>query len=169
VGHREHGEVELGIHQAARLVGGHVHAELLEQPEDGAGLDRPRRVVVARDEHDRRPGQRLAQPLQLTEGENDGGVGGAHRVKEIARDEDQIRTRGDDPVHGEPEGAGHVGFALVDAGRSLAVVLARPEVGVGKVSHFHTWNVSPAGDLSRAGRCRNGTAPNELGGRAGPG
>ena len=49
VRHGEHREVERGIVQAARLVRRDVHAQLLEEPEDGAGLRRARRVVIAGD------------------------------------------------------------------------------------------------------------------------
>jgi len=46
---------------------------------------------------------------------------------------------------GEPERAGDISLALVDARRCLAMILPRPQVRVGEVSHFHTWNVSQRG------------------------
>ena len=102
--------------------------------------------MIAGDEHDRRAGQRLAQPLELAEGEHDGGVGGTDRMEQIPGDDHEVRRRGDDAVHGEPKGEGHVGLALVDAGRGLAMVLPRPQVRVGQVSHFHSGNVSCRGE-----------------------
>ena len=92
-------------------------------------------------EHDRRVGQRLAQPLELPEGEDDRRVGGADGVEEVAGDDDGVRARGDDPVHRQAEGAGDVGLALVDAGRGLAVILPNAQVGIGEVGQFHTGNV----------------------------
>jgi hypothetical protein len=59
-------------------------------------------------------------------------------VKEIAGDDDRVRTRGDDPVHGQPEGAGSVRLSLVDAGRGLTMVLPNSQVGIGEVSQSHT-------------------------------
>jgi hypothetical protein len=41
---------------------------------------------------------------------------------------------------------GDVGLALIDAGRSLPMVLPDAEVRVGDVGQFHPRNVSPRGD-----------------------
>ena len=145
VRNRQHREVELRVDQTPGLVGRDVHAQLLEEPQDGPGLHRARRVVIARDQHDRRAGQGFPQALQLAKGEHDRGIGRPHRVEEIARHDDEIRLRGNDAVDGEPERARDIGLALVDARRRLAMVLPRPQVRVGEVSHFHTWNVSRRG------------------------
>ncbi len=141
VGNGQDREVERGIFQAPCLVHRDVHSQLLEQAENGAGLRRARRVVIAGDQHDRRLGQRLAQPLKLLEGEDDRGVGGSDRVEEIAREDDRVRARRDDPVHGKPEGAGHVGLSLVDAGRDLTMVLPNSQVEIGEMGQSHAGNV----------------------------
>jgi hypothetical protein len=62
-------------------------------------------------------------------------------MKEIAHDDDRVRARRDDPVHGQPEGAGDIRLSLVDAGGGLTMVLPNPQVGIGKVSQSHTGNV----------------------------
>jgi hypothetical protein len=59
-------------------------------------------------------------------------------VEEIAGDHDRVRARGDDPVHGHPEGAGGIRLSLVDAGRGLTMVLPNSQVGIGEVSQSHT-------------------------------
>src|SRR5687768_2099074 len=97
--------------------------------------------MIAGDEYDRRLGQRLAEPPELLEGEDDRGVGGSDGVEEIAGEDDRVRTRRDDPVHGEPEGAGNVGLSLVDAGRDLTMVLPNSQMEIGEVSQSHTGNV----------------------------
>ncbi len=137
VGNREHREVERRIHQAARLIGGDVDAQLLEQPQDRAGLGRAGRIVVAGDEHDRRAGQRLAEPLELPEGEDDRGVGRADGVEQIPGHDDRVRARRDDVVHRQAEGVRDVGLALIDAGGGLPVVLPDAEVRVGDMGEFH--------------------------------
>jgi hypothetical protein len=48
----EDAEIELGIDQPARLVGGYINTELLEQSQDRTRLDGARRVVVSGDEND---------------------------------------------------------------------------------------------------------------------
>ena len=141
VGNGQDREVERGILQPPRLVHGDVHSQLLEEAENGPGLRRARRVVIAGDQHDRRFGQRLAESLKLLEGEDDRGVGGSDGVEEVAGEDDRVRARGDDPVHGEPEGAGDVGLSLVDAGRDLTMVLPNSQVGIGEVGQSHTGNV----------------------------
>ena len=161
----QHREVELRVDQATRLVGRDVHAQLLEEPKDGTRLDRAGSVVVARDEHDRRAGQRFPQALHLAEGEDDRGVGRANRVEEIAGHHDQVRCRGDHAVHREPERARDIGLALVDARRRLAMVLPRPQVRVGEVSHFHTMECLAEGPLIKPWRRPNGQTRNELGHR----
>jgi hypothetical protein len=58
-------------------------------------------------------------------------------MEEIAGDDHSVRTRGDDAVHGQPEGAGSVRLSLVDARRSLTMVLPNSQVGIGEVSQSH--------------------------------
>ena len=93
--------------------------------------------MVAGDQHDRRVGQRLAQPLELAEGEDDRGVGRADRVEEVAGHDDRVGPRRDDAVDRRAEGVGDVGLALIDAGGRLPVVLPDAEVRVGDVGEFH--------------------------------
>ena len=144
--HGEHAQIERGIDEPARLVARHVDAELLEQPEDGAGLGRSRRVVVAGDQHDRRVGQRLAEPLELAKGEDDRGIGRPDRVEQVAGHDDRVGPRLDHAVDGGAKGVGDIGLALVDAGGGLPMVLPDAEMGVGDVGQFHSRNVSPMAD-----------------------
>jgi hypothetical protein len=75
-GDGKNAEIELRIFQPASFAGGHFHPNLLVQPQNGAGFDRTRGVVVSGDEHDGSPGKRRSQPLKLAEGEHDCSVGG---------------------------------------------------------------------------------------------
>src|SRR5687768_14869015 len=97
--------------------------------------------MIPRDEYDRRVGQRLAKPLKLAEGKDYGRVGRADRVEEIAGNDDGIGRRGDDSVYGGAEGVGNIGFALIDAGRSLPVILPHAEMRIGDMSQFHGWRM----------------------------
>ena len=83
------------------------------------------------------PGQRVPQPLELPEGEDDRGVGGRtewNRSPAMTTASGRCR---DDVVDHAPEGVGDVGFPLVDARGGLAVVLAESEVGIREVGEFH--------------------------------
>ena len=97
--------------------------------------------MVAGDEHDGRVGQRLAQPLELLEGENDRGVGGADRVEQVADDDDGVGTRRDHPIYRLPKGVGDIRLALIDAGGGLTMILPKPQVGIGEVGQSHMLNV----------------------------
>jgi hypothetical protein len=63
----------------------------------------------------------------------DGGVGGAHLVKDVAADEHHVRRQLDDLVQRARERLRHVRLALVDAARSQPLVLAESQVQVGEV------------------------------------
>ena len=93
--------------------------------------------MIAGDEHDRRAGQRLAEPLELPEREDDRGVGRADGVEEIAGHDDRVRARGDHAVDRQAEGVRDVGLALIDAGGGLPVVLPDAEVRVGDMGELH--------------------------------
>ena len=93
--------------------------------------------MIAGDQHDRGVRQRLAEPLELAEGEDDRGVGGADGVEQIAGDDDRVRARRDDAIDGQAEGVSDVGLALVDAGGGLPVVLPDAEMRIGDVGEFH--------------------------------
>ena len=86
-------------------------------------------------------GERLAQPLELLEGEDDRGVGRTDGMEEVAGDDDGVGARADYPVHRQAEGARDVRLTLIDAGRSLTMVLPNAQVGIGEVSQSHTGNV----------------------------
>ena len=90
--------------------------------------------------------KRLAEPLELVEGEHDRGVGGPNGVEQVARHHDGVGTRRDDAVYRDAEGVGDVGLALIDAGRSLPMVLPNAEVRIGDVGQFHSGNVSSPAD-----------------------
>ncbi len=92
------------------------------------------------------PGKRLPEPLELPEGEDDRGVGGADGVEQVAGHDDRVGTRRDDAVDRDAERLGDVGLTLIDAGRGLSVVLPDAEVGIGDVGEFHPRNVSPPAD-----------------------
>ena len=62
-------------------------------------------------------------------------------MEQVARHDDRVGARRDDPVDGEPKGAGNVRFPLVDAGRSLTMILPNSQVGIGQVGQSHTGNV----------------------------
>jgi hypothetical protein len=97
--------------------------------------------VIAGDQNDPRGRERFTEPLELPEGKDDGGVGGANRMEEIAGNDHDVRPRADHPVHGGTESLGDVSFPLVDAARSLPVILPDSEVGIGDVSQFHGWRM----------------------------
>jgi hypothetical protein len=137
VRHREHAQVQCRIHEPARLVTGHIHAQLFEQPQDGAGLGGAGSIVIAGDENDWRAWERLAKPLKLVEREDDGGVGGSNRVEQVAGHDHGVGAGLDDTIHRHAKGVGDIGLALVDAGRGLPMVLPNAEVRVGDVGQFH--------------------------------
>ena len=93
--------------------------------------------MIAGDEDDRRVGQRLAQPLELMEGEDDRRVGGANGVEEVPGDDDGVGARRDHAVDRGAKGVRDVGFPLVDAARGLPVVLPDAEMGIGDMGEFH--------------------------------
>ena len=97
--------------------------------------------MVAGDQDNRGIGECVAKPLELPERKDDGVIGGPDRVKEIPGDDYRVRLGGNDTVNGGAEGLGDIGFALVDAGRSLPVVLPDAEVGVCDVGQFHGWRM----------------------------
>jgi hypothetical protein len=97
--------------------------------------------VVAGNEDDRRLGQRLAQALKLLKGEENRGIGGPHRMEEVADHHDRVRTRRDDPVHRQPEGVGDIRLSLIDARGGLTMELPNTQVGIGEVGQSHTGNV----------------------------
>lgn len=79
--------------------------------------------MVPRDEHDGCLGEGLPQSLELPERKHDCGVGRAHGVKEIARDEDGINAFRDDTIDRGTERIRDVCFALVDPSGRQPVVL----------------------------------------------
>ena len=156
VGDGKDAEIELGVDEAAGCVARHIHTQLLEQPQDRAGLDRAWRVMVSGYEHDRRVGKTLPEPLKLPEREYDGVVGGPNRVEEISCHDHRVGPRGKDAVDGRTEGAGDIGFPLVDAARGLPVVLPDAEVGICYVGQFHGWRMGLKAVKSK--KLRGGTA-----------
>ena len=97
--------------------------------------------MIARDENDGCLGQGFAKPLKLPEGKQDGGVSGANRMEEVARDYDRIRSRSYDTIYGSTEGLGDIGLPLVDAASGLPMVLPDSEVRIGDMSQFHGWRM----------------------------
>ena len=118
-----------------------MNAKLFEQTKDRASLYSARCVVVAGDEHNWRAREGLAQALKLPEGKNDGVVRGPDAVKQVSRNNHDIGPGRYDAVNGSAEGARDIGFPLVDAVRSLPVVLPDTEMGVSDVGQFHGWRM----------------------------
>jgi hypothetical protein len=138
---REDAEVELGIDQPAWLVGGDVDSELLEEPKDRAGLYGSRRIMVAGDENDGRVRQGFAEPLELPKRKDDGVVRRTDGMKQIARDDHRIGPGGYHAVDGVSECLSDVCFPLIEASRSLPVVLPDSEVRIGDMGQFHGWRM----------------------------
>ena len=97
--------------------------------------------MVAGDEDDGRGRESVAQSLELFEREDNGGVGRAHRVKEIAGENHNIWPRVNHPVNVSTESLGDVSFPLVDAARGLPVILPDSEMRIGDMSQFHGWRM----------------------------
>jgi hypothetical protein len=97
--------------------------------------------VVAGDEDYRRGRESFAQPLELPERKDDGGVGRANRMKEITGDDYNVRPRGNHAVDGSTESVSDVGFPLVDAARGLPVILPDSEMWIGDMSQFYGWRM----------------------------
>ncbi len=125
-------------------VGGHLDSDLLEQTQNRSGLDRARGVVVSGDQNYRGFRECVPQTLKLPEREDDRGIGRSNRMKEIPRDHHDVRHRPDDAVNRGAKGLRHVGFSLIDAARSLPVVLPDTEVRIGDVCEFHGWRMKSA-------------------------
>src|SRR5215210_2282876 len=100
--------------------------------------------MVSRYQHDRCFRKGLAKALELAEGEDDGGVGGPYRVKQISGDDNDVRRHGDDAVDGGAKGLSHVGLSLVDAACRLPMVLPDAEVRIRDVCEFHRWRMKTA-------------------------
>jgi hypothetical protein len=93
--------------------------------------------VVAGDQDHRRVGQRLAQPLELAEREDDGRIGRAHGVEQVAGHHHRVGSSRDDAIDGGAKGRRYVGLPLVEAAGSLPVELPEAEVGIGKMGEAH--------------------------------
>ena len=99
--------------------------------------------MVAGDEDHGGAWESFAESLELPEGKHDRGIAWPDGMKEIARDDHRVGSSGDDAVNSGAEGLGNVGFALIDACRSLPVVLPDAQVGVRDVGQFHGWRMGP--------------------------
>ena len=99
--------------------------------------------MIPGDQDERRIGQLLAKPLELTEGEDDREIGRPDGVEQVSHDDHRIGAGGHHGVHRGAERVGDVGLALVDAGRGLTVVLPEAEVEVGEVGDLHGWRMGP--------------------------
>ena len=65
-------------------------------------------------------------------------------MKEITRDQDEIRLEIDRPVDRVLERGRHIGFALIDPGRGQTLILPEPQVQVGQMHEPHPFNLSLA-------------------------
>lgn len=115
--------------------------------------------MIAGNDDQRCVRQGFPQPLKLVEREEDRGIGRTNRVEDVPRDDDRVRPRGDDLVNGAPEGLGDIRLTLVEAVRSLAMVLTEAEMEVGEMREFHSGN-SKGG--RREGKRRTGDIANTL-------
>ena len=93
--------------------------------------------MLACDHNNGGVGQSSPQPMQLAEAVENRGIGGPHRVKQIARDDNQLGLLLEEIVHRALEHFRDIHFALVRAFGRLPVELAEPEVQVGEVREFH--------------------------------
>jgi hypothetical protein len=134
--HGQHRAVEIGKDNAPRFVDNDCHAERFIEPENRAGLGRPRRIVLARDRDDWRVRQAAAQAVQLAEEEEDRGVGGTNGVEDVARDSDEIGFLLEEIVDGPAERFRNVGLALIRPPRRLAIELPETQMQVGEVSEL---------------------------------
>jgi len=135
--HRQDRAIEPGKGEVARFIDHDVDTERLVQSEDGSGLRRPRRVVVAGNHDDGSIRKAGAQPVQLLEEKQDRRIGGADGVEDVAGEKNELRALLEHVVHGPLERLGDVRLALVPAPRRLPVVLAETEVEIGEVSELH--------------------------------
>ncbi|HVD32665.1 MAG TPA: hypothetical protein VNC19_03740, partial [Gemmatimonadales bacterium] len=100
-------------------------------------------ILVAGDEDNGRVGESLAEPLELPERKHNRVIGGPDGMKQIARDDDRVRSSCNHAVNGGAEGLGNIGFPLIDACRGLPMVLPDAQVGVRDVGKFHGWRMGP--------------------------
>jgi hypothetical protein len=75
--------------------------------------------------------------VQLPKTVENRGVGGAHRVKQIAGNHDEVRLLLEDVIDGALERLSDVGLALIRAFRRLPIELAKAEVEIGEVRELH--------------------------------
>ena len=114
-----------------------MKSELREELENAARLRRPRRVVIAGDEDDHRVRQRLRQPRELNERVENRLIRRANGVKDVARENDDVRRQRDDAIDGRAKGRGDVGFPLIDAAGSQSLVLPVTEMQIGQMNQTH--------------------------------
>jgi hypothetical protein len=133
VGDREHGQVQLGEVERARFRIDDVHAQRDEQSEDASRLGGARRVVVPGDHDHFGARQRRAQARELEIRVEDGRVGRAHLMENVARDEHDVRRQLDHLVQRARERLRDVRLTLIDPTRSQPLILAVTEVEVGEV------------------------------------
>src|SRR2546430_16678895 len=106
-----------------------VDTERLVQSEDGSGLRRPRRVVVAGNHDDGRIRKAGAQPVQLLEEKQDRRIGGADGVEDVAGEKNELRALLEHVVHGPLERLGDVRLPPVPAPRRVPGELAETAGG----------------------------------------
>ena len=146
--------------QRARLVVDHVQAEWREEPEDVAGVEGARGVVVPRDHHDLGVRQRGAQTGELQIRVQDRRVGGAHLMEDVAADQHEVGSEHDHLVQGARERLRHVRLALVDTARRQPLILAVAQVDVGQV--YEAQSSRGRGGKPGERRCANQLRRREL-------
>ncbi len=129
--------IQLGKYDSARVLDCNLDSQRFVQSQDRPGFARTWGVVLAGDDDDRRGRQAGPQPVQLAKTVQDGGVRGPHRVKQIARDDNQLRFLLEEIVHRPLEHFRDIHLALVRALGRLPIELAEPEVEVGEVRELH--------------------------------
>jgi hypothetical protein len=93
--------------------------------------------VLACDHDNGGVGQSSPQSVQLAKTVQDGGIGGPYRVKQIARDDNQLGLLLEEIVHRPLEHFRDIHLALVRTLGGLAVELTEAEVQVGEVRELH--------------------------------
>jgi hypothetical protein len=82
--------------------------------------------------------ERLGESCELLEGVNDRGIHWAHRVENVAGNDDNVRAQFDHTIDRTTKRIRNIRFPLVDPCWGQPVVLPEAKMEVGKVDEAHT-------------------------------
>jgi hypothetical protein len=143
---------ERGDLQPINLVVDDLYAsEVLQQREDTAAARNARRLVVARDNHQRRVAATLLEIGQVAKGSEKAAVGRAHGVEQVACNQHQVGFGVADGAQGASERLQHIVFALVHAVFVRAAVGAIAQMHIAEVRDSHRRKYTCGGTLSSMG------------------